>query len=370
MRIVILILCAALISLANCRPMHNEVMNHILSKPMKEQFKLWHYVFSKPYNINSEEALSRYRNYKSNFNYIQKINSKNLGYTLGVGFFNDMTLEEMISKYASYKKAEAIDEEYEDINQLKKLDVNAIEDDDTLLAESSNHMRYLENKDWRYLWNNVRNQAGCGSCWAFATVAVLEGFYMLKYNQQIDLSEQQLIDCNTTNFGCQGGNFNKSFKYAKKNAVVDENSYPYQEIQKRCKLYDERCHQLIKPIVLLKDFTFCDSSLPYPDLKCTDEIHENMIKRGPYASSVASQGLDLFFYIDGIFTPTADVCKEVNHAVVTVGLTKEYIMIRNTWDNWGDNQYGKVARAVTGKLNSCGLLDEAYQPTEVQQVDK
>lgn len=372
MRIAILLISLLLSTLIQSRPMHKEVMDHIMSKPLKEQFKLWHYIFSKPYDINTEEGLTRYRNYKSNLKYIQERNNMNLGYTLGIGFFNDMKLEEMISNYATYKKSELPEKEFDtenkNINDMKRIDILELEEDNNL-QESANHSRYLVSQDWSHLWNNVRDQGGCGSCWAFATVAVLEGFYMLKYNSKIDLSEQQLIDCNNTNFGCQGGNYSRSFKYINKNAVAEEKNYPYQEIQKTCRLYDYKCEKLINPIVMLKDYTYCDSSLQYPELKCTDEVHEKLIKRGPYASSLASEGLDIFFYKDGIFKPTEDVCKTVNHAVVTVGLTSEYIMIRNTWIDWGDNQYGKVARAMTGKLNSCGLLDEAYQPIEVEKTN-
>jgi len=47
-----------------------------------------------------------------------------------------------------------------------------------------------------------------GTCWAHATIAAME-FAMIKYSSNytktVDLSEQHVIDCNTSNWGCNGG---------------------------------------------------------------------------------------------------------------------------------------------------------------------
>lgn len=50
--------------------------------------------------------------------------------------------------------------------------------------------------DWRSSMNPVRDQGNCGSCWAFATIATVEGRWSIKRGgQQISLSEQLLVDC-------------------------------------------------------------------------------------------------------------------------------------------------------------------------------
>jgi C1A family cysteine protease len=67
--------------------------------------------------------------------------------------------------------------------------------------------------DWRELNGcpPIRDQARCGSCWAFATVGALECNIKIKDGVEVDLSEQWLVSCNTQHdaFGrswsCSGG---------------------------------------------------------------------------------------------------------------------------------------------------------------------
>jgi cathepsin L len=63
-------------------------------------------------------------------------------------------------------------------------------------------------KDWRSLGavNPVKNQAQCGSCWAFsATFAMESAQFIQKGGNLLSLSEQQLVSCDTSCYGCQGG---------------------------------------------------------------------------------------------------------------------------------------------------------------------
>ncbi|GMS96701.1 hypothetical protein PENTCL1PPCAC_18876, partial [Pristionchus entomophagus] len=91
-----------------------------------------------------------------------------------------------------------------------------------------------ESVDWRELGAvaRVKDQGGCGSCWAFATVGSLEGQHAIqKKTRLVELSEKNLVDCaNQTwgNFGCGGGWPTNAYKYIGQNGGIDtEESYPY-----------------------------------------------------------------------------------------------------------------------------------------------
>ena len=84
----------------------------------------------------------------------------------------------------------------------------------------------------------VKNQGSCGSCWAFSTTGALEGANFVQSGTLQSLSEQQFVDCNKDNSGCNGGLMDYAFKYAEMNTVETEANYPYKGTDSDC-LYDK-----------------------------------------------------------------------------------------------------------------------------------
>ena len=76
----------------------------------------------------------------------------------------------------------------------------------------------------------VKNQGRCGSCWAFSTVGALESKYAIDTGKLENFSEQKLVDCSQSNFGCSGGFMHKAFDdILWTGGLPLEKDYPYTE---------------------------------------------------------------------------------------------------------------------------------------------
>jgi len=74
-----------------------------------------------------------------------------------------------------------------------------------------------------------------GCCWAFSAVAAIEGATQIKKGKLISLSEQQLVDCDTNDYGCEGGLMDTAFEHIKATGgLTTESNYPYKGEDATC----------------------------------------------------------------------------------------------------------------------------------------
>lgn len=75
----------------------------------------------------------------------------------------------------------------------------------------------------------VKNQGGCGSCWAFAAASAMEGVQAIKNGSKIRLSEQEGVDCVAKSHGCGGGWMSHYWEWTRDNNGAQSNEdYPYE----------------------------------------------------------------------------------------------------------------------------------------------
>ena len=82
----------------------------------------------------------------------------------------------------------------------------------------------------------VKDQGQCGSCWSFSATGTIEGAHAIATGNLVSVSEQQLMDCDTNNNACNGGNPYLALMYVLLNGGIDtEASYPYETKKSYCR---------------------------------------------------------------------------------------------------------------------------------------
>lgn len=79
----------------------------------------------------------------------------------------------------------------------------------------------------------VKNQGGCGSCWAFAASTNQEAIDQITHGKSyVRHSEQEYVDCSAGS--CNGGWFTQAWYWSRDNGVSAESDYPYVARDQAC----------------------------------------------------------------------------------------------------------------------------------------
>ena len=188
----------------------------------------------------------------------------------------------------------------------------------------------------------VKNQGTCGSSWAFATTGLMEGAGFLLTGVLRSLSEQEFLDCDSSDSACYGGRIDNALTFAM-GGITTEAAYPYTAQKRTC--------TSTTPVLRVTGF----SEVTQND---QDALYAALLQQ-PIAVGVEANPAIFQFYQSGIVT--SEACgTTLNHALLLVGFNSEagtdYWYCKNSWGpSWGERGYIRIARTATQGPGICGI---------------
>jgi len=305
-----------------------------ITRPLFEEFKT---KYNKIYSCSDEEA-HRFDIFNHNFDLVQNMNSISNNY--GITKFSDLEPQEFKNLYIGERSGAA--------HQKKK----SIHIPAAPIPTSF---------DWssKGAVSPVKDQGQCGSCWAFsATEAIESAWFLYSTNHTLPiLSPQQIVDCDTVDQGCNGGDTTTAYQYVMSAGGLDtEASYPYTAEDGTCAFQPKFVAAKIS------NWTYITNN------ENETEMQLGLLAKGPL--SVCVDATSWQFYVLGVIT---DLCPSssdsLDHCVMVTGYNEKYVnwnglvydiwMVRNSWGtDWGYDGYIWVERGY----NLCGIADEVTIP--------
>jgi len=205
----------------------------------------------------------------------------------------------------------------------------------------------------------VKDQGQCGSCWAFSATEAVETANFVAGKPLPILGPQQIVDCDKTDGGCNGGDTPTAYNYVIKNGGMEtETSYPYTAKDGTCKFNSS------KVVATISSYKWaippCNTASTH---NCDNQDEAGMWtfvqNQGPVSICVDAEPWQT--YRSGIFT--SSTCKhgynDLDHCVHLTGFGtqngQKYWVVKNSWGtSWGEKGYIRIAFGS----NLCGVADE------------
>ncbi|KAJ9565977.1 hypothetical protein OSB04_001943 [Centaurea solstitialis] len=319
------------------------------SEKVQELFGKWKEMHGKTYEHEAEEA-QRLVNFRDSLKYILEKNSKRKSeteHTVGLNKFADLSNEEFKEKYLSKIKRPRQ-------NTLKKRGENGNTTSNSRSCDAPPSL------DWRDkgVVTPIKDQGQCGSCWAFSVTGAIEGAHAIATGDLISLSEQELVDCDTNDYGCDGGNMDTAFRWIMKNGGLDtEADYPYTSSNG----YGGKC-------ITAKEKKSVVSIDSYVQVEQNGDALLCAAAKQPVTIGIDGAARDFQLYTGGIYNGECSSDPyNMDHAVLVVGYGsqdgEDYWIVKNQWGTyWGMEGYILMKRNTDIKNGVCGMYNDAIYP--------
>ena len=191
----------------------------------------------------------------------------------------------------------------------------------------------------------IRDQGDCGSCWAFAISEVFTDRLCIYKNQDVILSPQDLVSCDTLiDKGCNGGTPQIAWEYTAFTGIVSENCFPYTSgwsgESGDCKIKSKQCTN--------SSIVFEKKKTSQPKLIMNQNDIKAALITGPVVATMYVYD-DFELYEKGIYIRTHESNFLGGHAIKMIGYgidkktSISYWICANSWgDDWGEDGFFRI----------------------------